>query len=488
MPIRYVQDVTQRFTEFGGFCTVEPAQLPESVAEWADAVLERVEAGLLTLVAILTAGPEGAMRSVSAQLTTMGEQLAQQERLDVQIVMLIVTGERLTRDEYDRWQALKVQQGRVRLVPWVVDLTRNQVFAHQGPPFGIDPDLEMLAQPEPVCEGEEPAEVQQPAASVQPGRREAVAAPTPWVTSILLIIVAAIWLIMSFQGGALDATESSLLQHEWGAVSRPDMWVTGQFWRLFTAVFLHIGAVHLAMNGFSLWTVGRAVEWLYGPWRMLFIYLTAGVVGSIASSVLGPAMIISAGASGAIFGLLGAILWFRLSSPVGEVIQMKPLLTTLALNLGISLTMYKLIDNWNHVGGLVGGFVAAAVVGVPTIAGVALPRFRPGRLMRGVAGAMLTLALAAFVSGVVVLPGPGRDLARAYEAFNAGQYDAAEAGIERAVQRQEDNPILRHNLLVTYYRQGKCSDAEAQLRELRALAPEYSELGNLEMLVRACGK
>lgn len=483
MPIRYVQDATQRFTEFGGFSPVEATQLPESVAAWADCVLERVEAGLLTIVAILAAGPEGAMKTVSVDLTAMAEEIAGQERLDVQVVMLIVTADRLNRDTYDRWQSFKVHNGPVRLVPWAVDLSRNQVFCHQGPPFGIDPDIEMLAAPEPDCEAEEE---QQPAASVQPARRQVTATPTPWVTIGLLVVIVGVWVAMTVTGGALDATESIAVQDKWGAVARPSMWMTGQYWRLLTAVFLHIGAVHLAMNGYSLWMVGRAVEWLYGPWRMLFIYLTAGVVGSIASSVLGPPAILSAGASGAIFGLMGAILWFRASSPLGEVIQMRPLLTTLAINLGLSLTMYKMIDNWNHVGGLAGGFLAAAVIGVPAIAGAAPPRFRPGRVWRGAAAAVLTAVLAAYLSGLVELPGAGRDLARAVEAFEAGEFAAAEAGFERAVRRQGDNPLLRHNLIAAYVNQGKCSDAQAQLRELRSVAPDYEDLGRLEWAVRDC--
>jgi membrane associated rhomboid family serine protease len=492
MPIRYVQDATQRFTEFGGFSPIEAAQLPESVATWADCVLERVEAGLLTIVAMLTAGPEGAMRTVSADLTAMAEQIAGQERVDVQVVMLIVTGDRLTRETYDRWQTFKVHRGPVRLVPWAVDLTRNQVYPHQGPPFGIDPDLAVLAAPEPPCDNEAEAEGEaegsqrQPAASAQtPGQRPEPI-PTPWVTISLLVIIAAIWAAMTAAGGSLDATESIELQAQWGAVARPTMWLTGEYWRLFTAVFLHIGAIHLAMNGYSLWMVGRAVEWLYGPWRMLFIYLTAGVVGSIASSVLGPPAILSAGASGAIFGLMGAILWFRASSPLREVIKIRPLLATLAINLALNLTMYKVLDNWNHLGGLVGGFLAAVVIGVPAIAGAAPPRFRPGRLWRVLGAAALTAVLAVYVTGLAELPGPGRDLARAVEALEAERYDLAEAGLERAVRRQGDNPLLRDHLIITYLKLGQCREAQSQVQELRAADPEYERLNQLEQWSRSC--
>ncbi|HWI52834.1 MAG TPA: rhomboid family intramembrane serine protease [Symbiobacteriaceae bacterium] len=479
MPITYIQDAKQRFTEFGGFSAIAPEELPESVATWADCVLERAEAGLTTLVVLLTACPEGAMKAVRDDLTILADRIARQARHEVQALLLIITPDRLNRPQYDRWQELKVTRGAVRLVPWVVDLSRQQIFQHQGPPFGIDPDLETLAAPEPRSSEEPPA---QPAAA----RGDGDGFPRPVVTIGLLGVLIGIWVVMTIMGGSLNATEETDLLLKWGAVGRPDMWSDGEFWRLFTACFLHIGLAHLAMNGYSLWVVGRSVEWLFGHTRMLFIYLAAGVAGSVASALLGPPLVLSAGASGAIFGLLGAIIWYRVSSPLGYRIKTRPLVVTLLLNLGLNLALYKFIDNWNHAGGLVGGFIAAAAIGVPAIAGEAPPRWRPGRGLRIAATATITLALLAFTTGQLPIPGPGRDLANAVQAYNDHRYAEAAAGLERAVRRQDDEPALRYMLIQAYISQGKCNQAETQLIQLMAKEPDYEEIPALSARLKRC--
>ncbi|HWI63137.1 MAG TPA: rhomboid family intramembrane serine protease [Symbiobacteriaceae bacterium] len=481
MTTAYVQEARQRFTEFGGFTVMEPAA--DSLATWADCLLVRVETGLTTLVAIMAVGPEGATKAVRDDLTIMADRIARQERVEVQVLLLLVSAEPLTRSAYDRWQELKVSRGNVRLVPWIVDLTREQVFAHQGPPFGIDPDLETLAAPEPRCEeGEAPKPQAEPHRPVA----ERDEPPRPWATIVLLTAIIGIWLAMTVAGRSLTATEDMEILNNWGAVFRPFMWRDGQYWRLFTAAFLHIGLAHLAMNGLSLWMVGRAVEWLYGPLRMLYIYVAAAVTGSLLSAALGQPVVLSAGASGAIFGMLGAIIWYRLSSPLGARIKMRPLLTTLVMNLGLSLAMYKVIDNWNHLGGLLGGFVAAAVIGVPAIHGLQAPRWRFGRTWHIAGTALITLALAGYLTGLLVPPGPGQRLAAALEAYEDGRFDEAETGVEAAVERQEDEPWLRYVLTAVYLDQGKCAQAQAQVIQLRSLEPEYEHLRELEALVKKC--
>ena len=83
----------------------------------------------------------------------------------------------------------------------------------------------------------------------------------------------------------------------------------GEWWRLITPMFLHIGLIHLVMNSFALYYLGTAVERIYGRYRFLFIYLFAGFAGTLASFLFSPDSI-SAGASGGIFGLFGALLFF----------------------------------------------------------------------------------------------------------------------------------------------------------------------------------
>lgn len=482
MPSNYVQDATQRFTEFGGFTTLDPAGLPESVATWADGVLERVEQGLITLVALVTVCPEGALKSVRDDLTVMADRRSRQERADVQTVMLIISPEPLTRSQYERWQELKVNRGAVRLVPWIVDLTRNQVFGHQGPPFGIDPDIETLAVPEPAPE--KPA-AQQPARQGEPDEF-----PRPWVTLALLAVIIGVWIAMTIQGGSLQATESdNELLIAWGAAARPDLWLEGQFWRMLTAAFLHIGILHLAMNSYSLWLMGRAVEWLYGPVRMIYVYLAAAVAGSLTSAVLGPPYVLSAGASGAIFGLLGAIIWYRVSSPHRDRIKVRPLIMTLLLNAGLFVVGQNFLDNWAHAGGLVGGIVAAAAVGVPAVEGMKPPRFRLGRTGRIAAAVALAAVLVAFVTGALVPPGPGQDLARAKIALDKDRYEEAAGQLERVVRRSPNVPEYRSALIQSYLLVGKCTMANSHLIQLEKRNAEYEEIPDLKAwIAQKCGR
>lgn len=147
----------------------------------------------------------------------------------------------------------------------------------------------------------------------------------------------------------------------------------GQIWRLFTAMFLHIGVLHLLVNLYALNALGPLVEGYYDHWRFAAIYLVAGLAGSLASFAFSPA--ISAGASGAIFGLAGAITVYFLRyrdnfGARGQAI-LQNMLVVIGINLIFGLTA-RGIDNWGHIGGLVGGALAAWGL---------LPRYLPPALL-----------------------------------------------------------------------------------------------------------
>ena len=137
----------------------------------------------------------------------------------------------------------------------------------------------------------------------------------------------------------------------------------GEWWRLFAPIVLHIGLLHLFMNTLALYYIGITVEKIYGNLRFLFIYLFAGFCGSLASLLFSPN--ISAGASGAIFGLFGALLYFG-------VIYPKLFFRTMGMNIlfviGINLVFgfsFSGVDNAGHIGGLIGGFIGAAIIHFP---------------------------------------------------------------------------------------------------------------------------
>jgi len=137
-----------------------------------------------------------------------------------------------------------------------------------------------------------------------------------------------------------------------------------ELYRLLTPVFLHGGVAHLAMNMYSLRNIGPDVEKLFGPGRFLATYLGAGICGNLLSAINSPNPAL--GASGAVFGIIGAQLVFLsrndwLLGQQGERMQ-SAILQTVGLNLVMGL-MNPMIDNWGHLGGLVGGGAAAYYFG-----------------------------------------------------------------------------------------------------------------------------
>ena len=138
----------------------------------------------------------------------------------------------------------------------------------------------------------------------------------------------------------------------------------GQYFRLLTCMFLHIGIVHLTVNMYSLYIIGPQVESFFGKWKYLFIYLFSGICGSILSIVF-THNVISAGASGAIFGLLGSMLYFGYyyRAYLGNAVKSQ-ILPVILINLIIGFLLTG-IDNAAHIGGLIGGILASMAVGIP---------------------------------------------------------------------------------------------------------------------------
>lgn len=138
----------------------------------------------------------------------------------------------------------------------------------------------------------------------------------------------------------------------------------GEVYRLFTSMFLHIGIMHLISNMYSLYIIGREVESFFGKIKYIIIYILSGIFGSILSIAFSHNTV-SAGASGAIFGLLGALLYFGIHyrTYLGEAIK-RSIIPIIIINLIIGL-LFSGIDLACHIGGLVGGILVAMMVGVP---------------------------------------------------------------------------------------------------------------------------
>ena len=176
------------------------------------------------------------------------------------------------------------------------------------------------------------------------------------ITWLLLAINIIVWLLMQLLGGFLNQDADILLR--FGAMFGP-LIATGEYWRFFTAMFLHAGIIHLFFNCFALFIFGRLVEGVYGNVRFTTIYLLAGLSGGILSYMFNRT-VIAVGASGAIFGILGALAAYFVvhRNTLGEMGRrnLTGIATVAAINLAIGLLIPN-IDNWAHFGGLAGGFV-----------------------------------------------------------------------------------------------------------------------------------
>ena len=190
---------------------------------------------------------------------------------------------------------------------------------------------------------------------------------SPWRAPVTLALLATnilVFITMLGFGAGLWHT-SNTVQLTWGANFGPAT-QDGQWWRLATALFLHFGVVHLALNMWALWDVGRLVEQLYGRWRFALLYLASGVFGNLLSLVLQGNRAVSGGASGAVFSLYGALLVFlwreRNHVPRHEfrwLFGAAIVFTVVTLGMGLVIPG---IDNAAHIGGLVCGAVLAQLL------------------------------------------------------------------------------------------------------------------------------
>lgn len=177
----------------------------------------------------------------------------------------------------------------------------------------------------------------------------------PLITYLLIGINAIIFLVMLF--GDFDGIIQSYGMYT-GYIKM------GEYYRLFTSMFLHGNIVHLLCNMYALFVVGPQLESFFGKWKYLFIYIMSGLCGSILSMCF-TANAISIGASGAIFGLLGALLYFGYyyRTYLGNVVRSQ-ILPIIILNLGLGFILSG-VDNFAHIGGLIGGVLSSMIVGVP---------------------------------------------------------------------------------------------------------------------------
>ena len=181
----------------------------------------------------------------------------------------------------------------------------------------------------------------------------------PIITIIILLLNIIVFALMYILGKGSEDTRTLI---NFGA-NYASLTKSGDYYRLITSAFLHIGVLHLLLNMYSLYIIGTQIEYFYGKIKYIIIYLFSAIMGSLFTVALSSSNVVSAGASGAIFGLLGALLYFGYNyrgyignSILGQVIPV------VILNLFIGFTTPG-IGNAAHIGGLVGGYLISMALG-----------------------------------------------------------------------------------------------------------------------------
>ena len=181
-----------------------------------------------------------------------------------------------------------------------------------------------------------------------------------FVTNILIGINVAIYLVLAVLSRNLNIDQNLLYQ--FGAQANVQQ--TGEYWRIFTAMFLHFNILHVGLNMLSLFFIGTAVEVFYGKWRYLVIYLVSGIAGGIVTLFATPDAF-AAGASGAIFGVFGALGIFYVLNRRALGAFGGGAITNWLFWLGLNLVWGFAtpgIGIWDHIGGLVAGMIIAALL------------------------------------------------------------------------------------------------------------------------------
>lgn len=179
----------------------------------------------------------------------------------------------------------------------------------------------------------------------------------PVVTYMVIGINILVFLITAFLSNNIFNIDINVLVNMGAKYN--ELISAGQYYRLFTCIFLHGGIVHIALNMYSLYAIGPLVERLFGKTKYIIIYLVSGLVSSTFSFLFSNG--ISIGASGAIFGLLGTVLIFayKMRKEIGKDF-LRNIVSVIIVNLIIGVSIPN-IDNFAHIGGLIGGILVTSL-------------------------------------------------------------------------------------------------------------------------------
>ncbi|NLN40502.1 MAG: rhomboid family intramembrane serine protease [Clostridiales bacterium] len=293
----------------------------------------------------------------------------------------------------------------------------------------------------------------------------------PYITYIILGINIVVWLLMNFTGLIMGWNQNVQLLFFGAKVN--EFVAQGQYWRLFTAMFLHIGILHLFFNSYALFIYGPIVEKLFGKIKFIILYIVSGLMGSLFSYLFSANP--SAGASGAIFGLMGSLLYFRREERgLFQRVFGPGLLMIIFINLVYGFIQPG-IDNWGHIGGLLGGFIVANGLGL----------YKQRNRQYGKKMLIWLLIILVFALGLPLGKAKySKDiyLSQAYSAAKKGDIDSAKSYIENLSNRDRKDPEAQKIIEAIYIedintklKQGQMNEA---LESINTLIDYYPKEAN----------
>ncbi len=255
-----------------------------------------------------------------------------------EILTLIVTG------DTEQYRTCCMEHSGI----WLFDTTEHRLMIYENQPgdfYGLKDKLLTISEQE----------------EAKTAMNRPVAERLPVISILLVAVNVLVFFILSLSGDTEDA--SFMAEH--GAMYPSFVLEDGEWYRMFTSMFLHFGIVHLMNNMVMLFFAGRYLEEAVGRLWYLLIYLLAGLGGNLVSLFVMQQtndVAVSAGASGAIFGVIGGLLCVAIINRGRfENLTTRGLILMIALSLYYGFTSTG-VDNWCHVGGLICGFVLTAVL------------------------------------------------------------------------------------------------------------------------------
>lgn len=320
---------------------------------------------------------------------------------------------------------------------------------------------------------------------------------------VLLLVIAnlAMYVIVGMSGGSWLNIQPAVLAH-WGA-NQGALTIGHEWWRLVTSMFLHGGLVHLVVNMLSLLYLGRVAHFRFGPGAFFLSYFVSGIAGSLLSLAVN-ANRVSIGASGAIFGLAGALFASTFTRNPGLQEANKRFRTELLKVLGFNLVFGALspgIDNAAHVGGLIGGVLTGAALAA---GGDRDRRPTPRRVAVVGAASVVLLTTGGAALAHWFAPEPGsysthkeavtsalRDLhAQEARKVRTRTVEDGVAPLERGVREHPDSVALTLELARSLALIGKADSARRVLQAAAARPPEHADvyvaLGAVSLHLQLC--